>query len=160
MFHLSFHSRYRCAHSLFPWFEVIISAGRQLLFGLHQSTRENVRIIMEAFNESVFEHISGSDYCGISTGERTVKNALAKLHSAYPDSVTLIAENQDGGVFYHVPWKWIRIRPPRNSNLTEEQRAALRDRARMNFKLDESSWNFTEFLIGAVLPNKIYIWTA
>lgn len=83
---------------------------------------------MEAFNETAMDHISGNDYWAVSTGEQKIRNRLAKLYEQYPDEVKLIAENQDGSVFYHVPKNWIKISPSIKRTLTDEQREAARDR--------------------------------
>ena len=87
---------------------------------------------MDSYNETTIDHISGAPFCGISTGERTIKNRLAKLLEQYPDDMELVADNQDGSVFYHVPWKWIRIKPPKKVVLTDEQKAALVERLHSN----------------------------
>jgi len=94
---------------------------------------------MYTYNESCIDHYGGNEQCGVSTGERALKNRLSKLLEEYPDKVTMVAENPDGSVYYRVPWSWIKIKPPRSSNLTDQQRDAMRERARLNFKLDESS---------------------
>ena len=83
---------------------------------------------MEAFNETALDHLGGSNYWGVSTGEMKWKNRLAKLRAEHPDEVKLIAENKDGSVFYHVPNKWVKISPPKKSNMTEEQKDAVRER--------------------------------
>ena len=83
---------------------------------------------MEIFNETDLEHLGGNDYWGISTGEQKWRNRLAKLEKEYPDEVKLIARNMDGSVFYHIPKSWVKISPPVKRNLTEEQKAELRDR--------------------------------
>lgn len=83
---------------------------------------------MEIFNETDLDHIGGNDYWGVSTGEQKWRNRLAKLHEQYPDEVKLMAANKDGSVFYHIPKDWVKISPPIKRNLTEEQKAELRDR--------------------------------
>ena len=83
---------------------------------------------MELFNETAIEHLGGNDYWGVSTGEQKWRNRLAKLEKEYPDEVKLIEENMDGSVFYHIPKSWVKISPPVKRNLTEEQKAELRDR--------------------------------
>lgn len=86
---------------------------------------------MELYNETIFEHAPGSDYYGVTTGERTVKNRLAKLAEQHPTECVCMARNEeDGSVFYHVPVKWVTIRPPRIVELTEERRAELAERMR------------------------------
>ena len=76
--------------------------------------------------ETGINHLHGSKHCSISTGERSLLGNLMKLAESYPDDVELVAVNQDGSRFYHIPWKWIKISPPRQ--YTEEQRQAMRER--------------------------------
>lgn len=52
---------------------------------------------------------------------------MRKLAAEYPDQVT-IYENKDGSIFGHVPWKWMKLVPPRK--FTEEQKQAMAERAR------------------------------
>ena len=83
---------------------------------------------MEAFNETTIEHLGGEELCGISTGERTMRNRLAKLAEQNPEQVKCVAVNPDGSVYYKVPWRWVTVRKPKKMNLTEEQKASLIER--------------------------------
>lgn len=83
---------------------------------------------MSAFNETAIEHIAGEELCGISTGERTMRNRLAKLAEQNPEQVKCIALNEDGSVYYKVPWRWVTVRKPRTVNFSDEQRAAMSER--------------------------------
>ena len=78
--------------------------------------------------ETVFEHLDGKDTWTVSADERTWKNRLAKLAEQNPAEVECVAQNRDGSVMYHVPASWVKIRPPRKVNMTDEQRAALAER--------------------------------
>lgn len=82
------------------------------------------------YNETIFEHDRGSSYWGISTGEKKWKNKLKKLAEQNPDEVKCVVENDDGGVYYHVPDSYVALRKPRHVELTEEQRAASAERLR------------------------------
>ena len=73
--------------------------------------------------ETVFEHVDGRQTFTISTDERSWRNRLAKLAIQRPEDVECVAVNRDGSVMYHVPASWIRVRPPRQSALTDEQKA-------------------------------------
>lgn len=83
---------------------------------------------MEAFNETTIDHLGGEELCGISTGERTMRNRLAKLAESNPEQVKCVAVNQDGSVYYKVPWRWVTVRKPKTMNLTDEQRAVMSER--------------------------------
>ena len=80
------------------------------------------------FNETVLEHEPGHNYFAVSTGERSMKSTIYKLAEKYPDECAIIAENDDGSIFAHVPKKWVRIKPPIKRNLTDEQREAISKR--------------------------------
>ena len=43
-----------------------------------------------------------------------------------PEDVQLMAENEDGSAFFHVPANWIKCNPPRQ--VSEEQKEAARQR--------------------------------
>ncbi len=76
--------------------------------------------------ETGIDHLYGNKHCSISTGERTLLQKLLQYTKDYPEDVKLIAKNQDGSCFFHIPWKWVKISPPRQ--YTEEQRQAMRER--------------------------------
>ena len=77
------------------------------------------------YSETVFDHYRGSDYWGVSTGEKKWKNKLAKLEKQCPGEVVCIAKNDEGGVYYHIPERFLTIRKPKTVNMTEERRAEL-----------------------------------
>ena len=82
------------------------------------------------FRETDIDHVNGVEHCNVTTGDKVIKNRLSKLAKEHPDEVVLMADNKDGSVWYHVPWKWIQIRPPRKLNLSEEQRKEMAERIR------------------------------
>lgn len=86
---------------------------------------------MEVFNETVIEHTKNDKFCAISTGEMAVKNRLAKLAESHPDDVKLIAKNDGGSVYYHIPFKWVKLSPPRKVEMTDEKREALTERLKL-----------------------------
>ena len=93
--------------------------------------RTVTRINDLSFCETDIDHINGEDICSITTSDRKVKNLLAKLQSQHPDEVVPMAFNQDGSVWYHLPWDYIKIVPPRKLNISEERRKELSDRMRI-----------------------------
>ena len=82
---------------------------------------------MLSIRETVFEHEEGKDTATITAAEQWSVNLMRKLAADYPDQVT-IYENKDGSIFGHVPWKWMKLVPPRK--FTEEQKQAMAERAR------------------------------
>ena len=84
---------------------------------------------MAEFFETVYDHVSGNDWCGVSTGEMALRNKLERLAEQFPDEVECIAKNDDGSVYYRIPWRWVRIqRPPAYTEAQKEMfRETLRD---------------------------------
>lgn len=89
-----------------------------------------ILIIDMTFNETVIDHVNGAEICSVTSGDRKIKNALAKLHEKRPDDVVMMALNDDGSVWYHVPWDYIHISPPRKLNISEDRRRELSERMR------------------------------
>jgi len=85
--------------------------------------------------ETVIEHCEGDKYAAITAAEPSMVNRLKKLsrnlsrdRAEISAQFEVIAENEDGSLFVHVPWSWVRIAPPRTLNLTEEQKEERRRR--------------------------------
>ena len=57
-------------------------------------------------------------------------NAVRRLAEEYPNEVQIIAVNNDGSIFAHVPSAWVKIQPPRKTNMTEEQKMVNAERLR------------------------------
>ena len=58
-------------------------------------------------------------------------NKVLKYAEEYPEEVKILARNQDGSVFAHVPISWFKFSPPRKGReYTEEERAAAGERLR------------------------------
>lgn len=66
----------------------------------------------------------------ISTDEPKWKKKFLKWAEEYPDEVTVKrkAEDNDGCLYLTCPASWLRIRPPKKRNLTDEQRAEIAER--------------------------------
>lgn len=79
----------------------------------------------DEIKETCFDHQFGAAYATLSSAEYPVVNRIKKLAEKHPDEVQIVAENKDGSICAHVPWKWVKIAPPRQLNLTDEQRAAI-----------------------------------
>lgn len=76
--------------------------------------------------ENVIEYITGSKVAGITAHHMKLKNRIYKLKESYPDEVEIIAENEDGSLYAHIPSKWVTVKAPRK--MTEEQRLANAER--------------------------------
>lgn len=59
------------------------------------------------------------------------KNRLLKLKEKFPEDVGIIAQNEDGSLFAHIPAKWVKISPPpKQREMSEEERAELVERGK------------------------------
>jgi hypothetical protein len=57
-------------------------------------------------------------------------NRILKLQSKHPDKVKIIHRPEDnhGMIYAELPKKWLKISPPRQTNYTDEQKAAMVER--------------------------------
>lgn len=78
-------------------------------------------------NENCVEFLTGERRAGFTFTQRKYKNRILELAEKYPDKVDFVV-NEDDSIFGHVPISWVKINPPRNMNMTEEQRAAAAER--------------------------------
>lgn len=85
---------------------------------------------MQEVKETVYEHQLGEPTFTVSTQERTFISMLRRLKEARPDEVEIVAENPDGSLCAKLPVSWMKIRPPRRVNMSEEQKAAAAERLR------------------------------
>lgn len=85
-------------------------------------TKEELETIIN-FNET-------PELADIETPNQTLKRKLAEYAKEYPDQVKFLG-SVDEFDRYLVPKKWIKVKPPRK--MTEEQRAAAIERAKINF---------------------------
>lgn len=79
------------------------------------------------------------DWAFVSSDERRWHNAITKLAKDNPNECIIIKtpEENDGVIYAKFPPKWVRIRPPKQLNLTDEEK---QNRAQ---KLRESRRNRT-----------------
>lgn len=88
---------------------------------------------MDSMNEFCIEWIKGAEYAGIIVPSGTaLKSKILKLAENNPDEVKIIAENNDGSVFAHVPVKYVKISPPKK--ISDEQKEAASERFRQMWK--------------------------
>lgn len=80
-------------------------------------------------NEFVIEWVKGGDYAGVTVPSRTaLKSKLLNLSEKNPDDVKIIAINEDGSVYAHIPINYVKISPPRK--VSDEQKKAAGERFR------------------------------
>lgn len=84
--------------------------------------------------ETVFEHISGEKSFTFSSSEKKWINEINRLKKKYPDDVDIAHINGDGSIYGHLPGDWIRVKPKKKVNMTDEQREASKARLEMGRK--------------------------
>jgi hypothetical protein len=84
---------------------------------------------MNEIYETVYDHVSGEDYCTATATERWSKNMFNKLKEKYPNAVTIKAVNPDGSMVVQFPYSWFpKIRPKKKRNMSEDQKKAAAER--------------------------------
>lgn len=88
---------------------------------------------METCFNYCYERGDNDNIGWFSSDEKKWITRIRKLKEQYPDQVIIRAEPEtnDGCIYCKVPQSWLKIQPPRQ--MTEEQREALRSRAREVF---------------------------
>lgn len=87
--------------------------------------------------ETSIEYLTCNDYATLYSSEAKWMRKIKQLKTDYPDSVQIINETSESMVV-HIPKSWLKVTPPRKMTLTDEQRAAAKERmltARKNKKV-------------------------
>ena len=87
------------------------------------------------------------DKAFVSTDEPKWHRALRAYAEEYPDQVEIRyhPETNDGNMIATVPVKWVKIKPPKRVNMTDEQKAVLAEKMRnLNAKSGEIPETETE----------------
>lgn len=81
----------------------------------------------ENTNECVIEWIPGRDYVGVTAKNGSSwKNRCEELEKKFPDDVKILVRNNDGSIFAHLPYSYIKINPPRKYSDEAKEKAAER----------------------------------
>ena len=85
---------------------------------------------MADFKETCFEYLDVDNIATVGSSERRWINKIIRLHEQRPDEVKIVRmpEDNDGYILAHVPKSWVKLSPPKQVNLTDEQRAARAER--------------------------------
>ena len=60
-------------------------------------------------NEFAIEWVKGAEYAGVTVPSGTaIKSKLLRLAEEHPDEVKIMAENNDGSIFAHIPVRYIK----------------------------------------------------
>lgn len=88
---------------------------------------------MADFRKTSVEYLNVDEYATFYSGENRWINKIIKLAQERPDEVQIIdyPENNFGHITAHIPKSWLKISPPKEMNLTEEQRLAAAERMRI-----------------------------
>lgn len=94
---------------------------------------------IEDYNgENAIEWIKGQKTVTVQlAGNTKLCNRVRKYAEEYPDEVQICGVNRDNSIVAHLPLSYIKITRPPKRELTEEQKAAARERlmkARKNRK--------------------------
>lgn len=84
-------------------------------------------------NEFAIEWVKGAEYAGVTVPSGTaLKSKLLRLAEEHPDEVKIMAENDDGSIFAHIPVRYIKISPPKK--MSDEQKEAASERFKQMWK--------------------------
>ena len=82
--------------------------------------------------ENVIEFVKDSERAAVTFSHGRYKSRIKKLAAERPEECEIVAENQDGSLYAHIPVAWIKINP--TQQLTEEQREQRAETMRRNFQ--------------------------
>ncbi|MCD7743984.1 MAG: helix-turn-helix transcriptional regulator [Lachnospiraceae bacterium] len=75
--------------------------------------------------ENVIDFIKDSDRATVTFSQGRYKSRVEQLAKNRPDECRIMARNDDGSLCAQIPVKWVRITPPREVQLTDEQRREI-----------------------------------
>lgn len=84
----------------------------------------------EKYTENVIEWVKDEERATLTLSQRRTITRVKELSKSHPEKCQILAENEDGSVYAHIPVSWIKINPP--MNLSEEQRKKQAERMRRN----------------------------
>ena len=83
-------------------------------------------------NECVIEFVRGDKIASVTAASSTRLNSrIKKLAEQYPEEVQILAVNDDGSVFAHIPVRFIKVGAPRKVDMSDERKAELAERFRL-----------------------------
>lgn len=63
--------------------------------------------------ENVLEWLDGNDTISATLHQKKFVNRIKKLSEIHKDEVKIIAENDDGSIFVHLPLSYLKLNPKR-----------------------------------------------
>jgi len=81
---------------------------------------------MTDFRETAVGYLNVDSYATFSSSEQKWINKIIKLHESHPDDVQIeyMPEDNNGMLVAHIPKNYFKISPPRQREMTDEQREA------------------------------------
>ena len=81
---------------------------------------------MTDFKETAVSYLNVDSYATFHSSETKWINKIIKLHEAHPNEVRIeyMPEDNNGMILAHVPKSWLKVSPPRQREMTDEQREA------------------------------------
>jgi hypothetical protein len=85
---------------------------------------------MADIKETCFETTNEDKTATVCSSEKKWINKVFKLREKHPDQVHIMCdpEKNHGVLVAKVPKSWMKLAPPRQTNYTDEQRAAMVER--------------------------------
>lgn len=78
--------------------------------------------------ETIISYNQAESTASVFTFEPRKIRALRKCAEDHPEECKIVREGPEEAVEFEVPKKWIKVKPPKKLDLTEEQREVLRER--------------------------------
>lgn len=78
--------------------------------------------------ETIISYNQAEDTASVFTFEPRKIRELRKCAEDLPEECKIVREGPEEAIEFEVPKKWIKVKPPKKLDLTEEQREVLRER--------------------------------
>lgn len=79
--------------------------------------------------DNCMEWLTNQKIGAVTFSQRKFVTKIKKYAEQYPKDIKIIAENEDGSIFAHVPVSWFKFSPPRKGReYTEEEKAEAANR--------------------------------
>lgn len=77
---------------------------------------------MAELRENCIEWLNGQNVVSVTLSQKRLVSKVKKMAEKYPDLVTILAENEDGSIFAHLPLKAVKLSIiSRNGAVSEDE---------------------------------------
>lgn len=83
---------------------------------------------MADFKENCIEWLNGQDTISVTLSQGRYISKVRKLAEKYPDLVQILAENNDGSIFAHMPLKSLKLNIISPKELGDDEKEKLVER--------------------------------